>query len=112
MKLNAKGMELFDKWEHIYFEELEKQREQRGDEDYFEGWCIIDDFDHIHDINDEIGLLIFGYDDNAIYHVLGCIDDKMVRSDEVWAFNTTSAQLVEMMKPYFDIDEQEDLHTA
>ena len=112
MKLNVKGMELYDKWERIYVEELTKQREQRCDEDYIEGWCIIDDYDHIHDINDEIGLLIFGYDDMAIYHVLECIDDKMVRSDEVWAFDTTSAQLVEMMKPYFDIDEQEDLHIA
>jgi hypothetical protein len=112
MKLNAKGMELYDKWEHIYVEELTKQREQRGDQEWCDGWCIIDDYDHIHDINDEIGLLIFGYDDYAIYHVLECIDDKFVRADEIWGFDTTSAQLVELMKPYFDIDENEDLHIA
>lgn len=63
MKLNAKGLELFDKWNHIYYDELALQRELRDDPDWTEGWCIIDDYDHIQTIEDEVGLLIFGYAD-------------------------------------------------
>ena len=109
MKLNAKGEALYDKWERIYWEEITKQREQRGDPDFCEGWCIIDDWDHIHDINDEIGLLIFGYEDNAIYHVISCVVDGYVREDENWIFDVSTHQLVDLMKPYFDITDDDDL---
>lgn len=102
MKLNAKGLELYDKWEHIYYDELTKQREQRGDPDWIEGWCIIDDGDHCKTIEDCVGLAIFGDDDYAIYHILDYFHPK-----EHYAYGYTAEQVVEMMKPYFDIGDDE-----
>lgn len=102
MKLNAKGLELYDKWEHIYYDELTKQREQRGDPDWIEGWCIIDDSDHCKTIEDYVGLAIFGDDDYAIYHILDNFHPK-----EHYAYGYTAEQVVEMMKPYFDIGDDE-----
>lgn len=103
MKLNTKGLELYDKWEHIYYDELDKERKERNDPNWIEGWCIIDDWDHIHDINDEIGLLIFGYEDCAMGHLMEWANSP----DEVYIFGFTYRQIVEMMKEYFDYDESE-----
>lgn len=75
MKLTEKGMEIFRKWESVYFAELEKLRKENNDPDFCEGWCIIDDADHIDTIEDEIGLLIFGYDDHVIDHLKEYIED-------------------------------------
>lgn len=107
MKLNAKGMELFDKWEHIYWDEVTKQREQTGDPDWIEGWCIIDDADHCKTIEDCIGVAVFGDDDDAIYHIL----DNFL-PHEHYAYGYTAEQVVEMLKPYFDIGDDEDLSWA
>lgn len=109
MILNDKGWELYAKWEQIYEDELAKQREQRGDPNYIDGWCIIDDFDHIHDINDEIGLLIFVYGDMAIYHIIEWIDRGELRANDIWGFNTTLEQLIALMKPYFIIYKEDNL---
>lgn len=109
MKLNKSGVEVYNKWSGIYNSELEKLRTENNDPDFCEGWCIIDDDSHIHNIEDEIGLLIFGYDDNAIYHILDCIDDGFVGADDEWTHGVSSRQLIEMMKPYFNIVDKDDI---
>lgn len=103
MKLNAKGEKLRRKWERIYLDELEKIRKETNDPQFFEGWCIIDDFDHIRNVEDEIGLLLYGYDDAAMGHLMEWATDP----DEVYIFGKTYRELVEMMKDYFDYDESE-----
>lgn len=108
MKLNAKGLELFNKWEHIYVEELTKQREQRGDPEYCEGWSIIDDSDHIRSVEDAVGLAVFGDDDRAIYHILQCIEYGYFSADEEYCFGVSAMQFVELLKPYFEISESEE----
>lgn len=110
MKLNKQGQKLYDKWEHIYYDELVKIREQTNDPDFCEGWCIIDDWDHIHNIDDEIGLLIFGYEDDAIYHIIETVNSKWLRPDEEWMFGKSCREMIELLKPYFDIDENENLN--
>ena len=64
MKLNAKGIELYNKWETIYYAELDKLRKKYNDPDYFEGWCIIDNFEHIKTLEDEVGLFVLGYEND------------------------------------------------
>lgn len=66
MKLNKKGRELFDIWQRNYCKENDKLGGNSANGDFVEGWCIIDNFDYIKNITDECGLLIFGYDDDAI----------------------------------------------
>lgn len=66
--MNAKGWELFKKWEAIYEKELQLLREEMNDPEYEEGWSIIDDYDFVKTIDDEIGLLVFGYDDGIDYY--------------------------------------------
>lgn len=110
MELNKQGQKLYDKWEHIYFDELTKIREQTGDPDFCEGWSIIDDWDHIHDIDDEIGLLIFGYEDDAIYHIIETVNSKWSWPDEEWMFGKSCREMIELLKPYFDIDKNDNLN--
>lgn len=104
MKLNAKGLDLLNKWDGIYSNELEKLRKELNDPDYFEGWSIIDDGDHCPTIEDCVGLAVYGDDDNAIYHIL-----ENYRPDEHYAYGYTAAQVVEMLKTYFDIEPDDDL---
>ena len=48
----------------MYEAELEKRTQE--DPDFFEGWDIINDSDHIKTIDDAADLLIFGYEGNAV----------------------------------------------
>lgn len=111
MRLNKAGMKIFDKWEHIYLDELTKQREQRGDPDYEEGWCIIDDADHVKTEEDAIGIAIFGDDDNAIYHIMDYVE-RYVGIDEEWACGVTARQMVERLTPYFEMTDGEQKEIA
>ena len=107
MTLNAKGMEIFNIWERKYYDELERIRKETNDPDYEEGWCIID---YPETLEDEIGILIFGDDDNAIYHIIECVDTGVFKSpDEEWLFGKSCREMVELLKPYFDIDDDEDI---
>lgn len=63
-RLNAKGWELFYKWEQLYNNELERMRKELGDQEFVEGWCILDNYDCVKTLDDEVGLLIFGYDEH------------------------------------------------
>lgn len=102
MKLNKKGLELADKWYAIWDEEVEK--ELAKDENAETGWCIIDDYDHIHNIEDEIGLLLMAYDNNAI-----SVITEEYTPNEQYIFGYTAAEVVEMLKLYFDISYDDDL---
>lgn len=101
LKFNEKGEQTYQKWEDIYYAELAKMRQEMNDPEYIEGWCIIDDWDHIHNIEDEIGLLLFGYEDLAMGHIMEWCDDP----DDEYMFGYSYRKIVEMMKEYFDFDE-------
>ena len=109
MRLNAKGMEVFNKWHKIYCDELEKIRKETNNPNYEEGWCIIEDTDHVKTRDDVIGILIFGDDDNAIYHILECIDMGLFKPDEnyYWNVELTCRQLIKRLIPYYDMAESE-----
>ena len=69
MKLNQKGRELFDKWQNIYYTENDNLGGNWREGNLIEGWCIIDNYEYIKNIHDECGLLIYGYEEDALYHV-------------------------------------------
>ena len=105
MKLNEKGKALADKWYGIYRDEIHKIREETNDPGYDEGWCVIDDYDHIRSVEDECGVLLQGYDDNAFYMVL----ETGIKLDEKWnKFCTTRELLLELAK-YMDMEDDEDM---
>lgn len=66
MELNKKGKELYKIWEQKFFDENDRLGGNSKDGDYVDGWCIIDNDDHIKTIEDECGLLIFAYEENAV----------------------------------------------
>ena len=66
MKLNQKGIEAFKKWDKIYCAENDRLGGDSGNGEFIEGWCIIDDYEHIKSITDESELLIYGYETNAL----------------------------------------------
>ena len=66
MKLNRKGEELYKIWQNNYYAENDKLGGDSASGQLVEGWCIIDNYDYIKTLTDECGLLIFGYDDNAV----------------------------------------------
>ena len=69
MKLNEKGKELYNLWEQNYYKENNKLGGDHANGDFVEGWCIIDNCDYVKTLTDECGLLIFGYDDDAVWNV-------------------------------------------
>lgn len=75
MKLNAKGKELYKIWEHNYHKENDNLGGNYANGDIVEGWCIIDNDDYVKTLTDECGLLVFGYDDNAINTIDEWIED-------------------------------------
>ena len=102
MKLNDIGNKVYDKWLNIWHEEADRIQKEEPALD--SGWSCIDNSDFIHSIDDEIGIAIVGDDDDAIYHIL-----DWYRPNDPYAFGYTAAEFVEMLKPYFDIDPDEDL---
>lgn len=84
-KMNAAAEELYKKWENIYHQELERLRKEKNDPEFHEGWCIIENDNFIKSLDDVVGLLIFGYDDNALYTVGMWIDDDG-EEDTYWGY--------------------------
>lgn len=62
-KLTKQGWEKFHEWEKIYDAELKRLQEELNDPDYFEGWCMINNYDFVKTLDDEVGILIFGYEE-------------------------------------------------
>lgn len=67
MKLNEKGKALYNIWYENYCKENDRLGGNSAEGDFIDGWGIIDTLDYIKNITDECGVLIFGYDNDAIY---------------------------------------------
>ena len=108
MKLNNEGMTIFNKWEEIYQRELEEERKLRNDPEWCEGWSIIEDERYVYDAETALGILIFGDDDSAIYHIMQCVEENFFNGyDDVWAFGKTCREMIIDLLPYFDVCEEE-----
>jgi len=94
MRLNEKGKQLYDKFENFYVTELERLRKEKNDPEYIEGWCIIDNNNYVQDIEDEIGLLIYGYDE-FVFDVLS--DWENVE----YAFGLTGKEIKQKLEEYY-----------
>jgi len=105
MKLNSKGWDLFYKWREIYDKSLQMEIAEHGERDAEYGWCIIEDHGFVNNADDEVGLLVYGDDDDAIHHIIENTDDP----GEEWAFGGSSRQMVERLLPYFDLDEEDEI---
>lgn len=102
MKLNEKGQALADKWYDIWRREIDRLLAE--DPDAETGWGILETDQFEKNIDDCIGIALMGDDDDAIYHIL-----EWYRPDDPYAFGYTAAEVVDMMKPYFDFNGNEDL---
>lgn len=65
-KLTEKGIAERDRMEQKYYAELGVLRKEKNDPEYLEGWCIIDTDKYIKTLDDEIALLVYGYDDDVL----------------------------------------------
>lgn len=97
VKFNSKGWEMYNKWENIYRTELD--RLMKEDSNCETGWCIIEGDDFVKTLDDVVGLMIFGYDDNA----LGIIDEwieEYGKDDSAYGFNLVDIQ--KELEKYFE----------
>lgn len=104
-KLNARGWELYKKWEQIYEDELHRLQAEKNDPDFTEGWCIIDTYDFVKTVEDEVGLLVFGYDEGigayfGFWEEHGGDDDICFRDVEGREY--TFAEVEKLVVPYYD----------
>ena len=107
MKLNNKGKELYKIWEQNYYKENDNLGGNSENGDLVEGWCIIDNDDYIKNITDECGLLIFGYDDSAIYVVNEWIEDwgaDDIIFRDITGRGYTCAEIKAELLQYFEVD--------
>lgn len=65
-KLSEKGLDSFRRMRAMHEAEIAKQEAEVGAENTEYGWSCIDDYDHIHNIDDEIDLLIYAYGEHVI----------------------------------------------
>lgn len=66
MQIKDNAIPIFDKWENLYYQENDKLGGDSQNKDFVEGWCIIENDTYIKTLDDAVGLLIFGYDDDAL----------------------------------------------
>lgn len=104
--MNELGKALYNKWDRIYRGELQRIRAERNDPEYIEGWCIIDNYDFVKTLEDEVGLLIFGYDD-GLPQMFENQWPKIYREDEYFFTDIngkdyTLKEVKEKCKLYFD----------
>lgn len=101
MKLNRAGLKLYDVWQEKYFKENDRLGGNSAEGEFVDGWCIIDNSDFIKSITDDCGLMIFGYDENAIDHIAECID--MYGADDVCSeLGYTFGDLKNELEKYFE----------
>lgn len=101
MKLNKAGQKLYDVWAEKYFKENDRLGGNSADGEFVDGWCIIDNADFVKSITDDCGLMIFGYDENAIDHISECID--MYGTDDVCSeLGYTFGDLKNELEKYFE----------
>lgn len=106
MKINAKGWELYHKWEDIYYNEL--KRLQESDPNFCEGWSIIDNTDFVKTPDDIVGLYLFGYDDNVFNVIREWKESNLLNgTDRLYNhIDLTVDKLEERLKEYFEEEMQ------
>jgi hypothetical protein len=102
MKLNEKGMALYNIWYENYCKENDNLGGNSAEGDFVEGWCIIDNFDYIKNITDECGLLIYGYDEDAVNTVDEWIEDY--GDEEIGNLGFTYTDVRNELLKYFEED--------
>lgn len=100
MKLNAKGRELWNIWWDNYRIENDRLGGNSAKREYVEGWCIIDNDDYVKTLTDECGLLILGYEDDAIYTVEEWMGN--CKENDICAYDFTFAEVLNELKKYFE----------
>lgn len=106
MRMNKKGWDAYHRWLNIYYTENDRLGGNAAEGDLVEGWCIIDNFNFVKTLTDQCELLVYGYDDSAIYHM----DDYI----EIWGENDiyftdpngrtyTAKEIKEKLLEYFDM---------
>ena len=112
-RLTSKGQAASDRMLNMHMAELEKIRKERNEPDYMEGWCVIDDYDHIKNIDDEIDLLTYGYGASVIAVLREwCEEDRDIYGnwsfDFTFAFGYTYKQVISMIakKGYLEVYEE------
>lgn len=99
VKMKDIAKPIYDEWEEKYWNELERLKIEKNNPDYHEGWCIIENDSFIKTLDDAVGLLIFGYDDNA----LGTIDEwiKIYGEDDTY-FGFKFVDIMHELEKYFE----------
>lgn len=98
MKLNKKGLELYDKWFKNYCLENDKLGGNSAESDFIEGWCIIDNDEYIKTLEDVCGLHIFGYD-NPFDILDEWIEDWGGANDSIYGYTFREIK-AELLKYY------------
>ena len=80
-RLTDEGWKAYANMERNYYTELAELRCERNEPDYCEGWSIICDDRYVKTIDDEVDLLIFGYEED-VYGVIADWVNTMVSLDE------------------------------
>lgn len=99
MKLNTEGEKLYGIWEQNYYKENDNLGGNSTEGDFIEGWSIIDNTDYIKTLTDVCGLLVFGYDEEAIQTVEAWI--KIYGSTEK-AYGFTYEEIKTELLKYFE----------
>ena len=90
---------IYNEWATKYDNELERLKKEYNNPDYHEGWCIIETNEFIKTLDDVVGLMIFGYDDNA----LGTIDEWIeLDGEEGTYFDFKLVDIMHELEKYFE----------
>jgi len=103
MKLNKKGQAAYDRMERYYNRErawLDAHPEDPLHDEL--GWSIIDNDDYVRDFEDECALLVFGYDDYALFHLEEYANMYGNGWDEEYAFGHTTKEYYDEVYTYFE----------
>lgn len=69
-RLTSKGWKAYNRMAKMHEEEIARQEQTYGEQNTEYGWSCIDDYDHIHNIDDDIDLLIYAYDADVIHRLV------------------------------------------
>jgi hypothetical protein len=69
-KLTDKGWKAYERMEQMHHDEIAKQEAEVGEQYTEYGWSCIDDYDHIHNIDDQIDLLIYTEVEDVLYSLV------------------------------------------
>ena len=101
MKLNAKGMELYNKWQKIWDEATRLSVEEHGEKNAEYGWSSIEDYGFVNNIEDEVGLMVAVYYDTTPWDIMDLAESHHSTKDDEFTFGTTYGEFLAMLKPYF-----------